>query len=54
MGEAARFNAKQPTLPYVDDSEAKRNAASPEMRELAGTLLAPLYAQLETLRKAQN
>ena len=54
MGEIARFDAKQPTLTYVDDSEAKRRAATPEMHELADTLLAPLYAQLETLRKEQN
>jgi len=54
MGEIARFDAKQPTLRYSDDSAAKRAAASPEMHELAGTLLAPLYAQLEKLRNAQD
>jgi hypothetical protein len=52
MREIARFDAKQPALTYVDDSEAKRRAASPEMHELADALLAPLYAQLEKLRSA--
>jgi hypothetical protein len=49
MGEIARFDAKQPTLRYSDNSAAKRAAATPEMHELADAL-APLYAQLEKLR----
>jgi hypothetical protein len=50
MREIARFDAKQPTLHYSDDSAAKRDAATPEMHELAETSLMPLYAQLEKLR----
>jgi hypothetical protein len=50
MREVARFNAKQPALHYADDSEAKRRAATPEMRQLAETVLAPIYAELEKLR----
>jgi hypothetical protein len=50
MRETARFDAKRPGLRYVDDSDDKRAGASDEIRNLAATLLAPLYAQLETLR----
>jgi hypothetical protein len=52
MREVARFDAKQPTLRYSDDSAAKREAASPQINELAETMLAPVYAQLEKLRTA--
>ena len=50
MREVARFDAKRPDLPCSDDSAAKRRAASPHMHELAETMLAPVYAQLEKLR----
>ena len=50
MREVARFDAKQPALRYADDSEAKRRAATPEMHELAETVLASVYAELEKLR----
>jgi len=50
MREVACFDAKAPTRRYVDDSEAKRNAASAEIRHLAATMLAPLHAQLDALR----
>ncbi len=53
MREVARFDAKRPDLPYADDSEQKRRSTDAEMRDLSATLLAPLYAQLETLRRAQ-
>jgi hypothetical protein len=54
MRDVARFDAKQPSLRYSDDSEAKRRAASPEMRELAETMLAPVYDRLEQLRAKQS
>jgi hypothetical protein len=54
MREVARFDAKQPSLRFADDSEAKRRAASPEIHELAETMLAPLYNELEQLRAKQN
>jgi hypothetical protein len=50
MREVACFDAKAPTRRYADDSAAKRQAASAEIRHLAGTLLAPLHAELEALR----
>jgi hypothetical protein len=54
MREVARFDAKQPERGYVDDSHDKRAGASPEVRDLAATSLAPLYAQLEALRANQR
>jgi hypothetical protein len=54
MREVACFDAKQPSLRYVDDTAAKRRAASPEIHELAETMLAPLYNELEQLRAKQN
>jgi len=50
MREVARFDAKQPARAYVDDSAARRSAATPEIHELAAAHLAPLYTQLEKLR----
>ena len=52
MRATARFDAKRPERPFVDDSEAKRRDTSAEARELAATLLAPLYGRLEDLRLA--
>ena len=52
MREAAGFDAKRPGRPYADDSETKRNSASDDMRDLAATLVAPLHARLEALRRA--
>lgn len=53
MREVARFDAKRPDVPYADDGEQKRRSADAEMRELSARRLAPLYAQLETLRRTQ-
>jgi len=50
MRAVARFDAKDPTRPYRDDSEAKRSMATPEIRAVAETLLDPLRVQLDTLR----
>jgi hypothetical protein len=52
MREVARFHAKRPDVVYADDSERKRCDADEETRALA-RLLAPLHAQLETVRFAQ-
>jgi hypothetical protein len=52
MREVARFDAKRPDVPYADDSERKRCGADEATRALAA-LLAPLHAQLETVRLAQ-
>jgi hypothetical protein len=51
MRATARFDAKRPGQPYADDSAAKRRDASAEIRELAATVLAPVNAELETLRR---
>jgi hypothetical protein len=53
MREVARFDAKRPDVPYADDGEQKRRSADAETRELSAQRLAPLYAQLETLRRTQ-
>jgi len=53
MREVARFDAKRPGVLHADDSEQRRRAADAETRDLTATLLAPLYARLETLRHAQ-
>jgi hypothetical protein len=54
MRAVARFDAKRPDVPYADDSEQKRRTADAETRDLSDRLLAPLYAQLETLRLGQS
>jgi hypothetical protein len=53
MRAVARFDAKQPTRPYVDDGQAKRRMATPQVREAAETLLAPLRDRLDALRIAR-
>lgn len=50
LRETARFDAKQPERRYLDDGNEKRRQATDEIRDLAATLLAPLYAQLDALR----
>jgi hypothetical protein len=54
MRETARFDAKQPERPFAADSEAKRRNASAEIRDLAASLLVPLYARLEALRLGES
>jgi hypothetical protein len=50
MRAVARFDAKEPTRAYVDDSEAKRSMATPGIRTAAQTLLDPLRDRLDALR----
>jgi hypothetical protein len=52
MRETARFDAKQPGRRYSDDSDEKRRNASAEIRDLAATLLVPLHARLDALRRS--
>jgi hypothetical protein len=47
------FHAKNPKLPFADDTEAKNRAAPEEMRQLARQWLDGVYQQLETQRQAQ-
>jgi hypothetical protein len=54
MQEIARFHAKSPRLPFADDTAAKQQAASDEIRQLADQWVRPWYEQLETLRQSQG
>ena len=54
MREVTRFDAKNPTLPFADDTAAKNRAATPGMRDLAERRLLPLYKQLESVRQAER
>lgn len=47
LRHTAQFNAKSPSLPFMDDRLAKQRAASQTVRELAQRQLASLYEQLE-------
>jgi hypothetical protein len=51
MRQTARFDAKQPKALFTPDAAEKRRAASAEIVELASTRLAPLYRELEALRR---
>ena len=51
MRQTARFDAKQPKTLFAPDAAEKRGAASAELVELAATRLAPLYRELEALRR---
>jgi gluconate kinase len=50
MREAARFNAKTPSMYFSDDSAEKNRAATDLIRRMADTWVAPLYQQLEAAR----
>jgi hypothetical protein len=50
MRSAARHNVKQAGTRFRPDGAAKRRSASAEIRALAETQLAPLYAQLDAQR----
>ncbi|HEY0003428.1 MAG TPA: sulfotransferase [Pyrinomonadaceae bacterium] len=54
MRQASRFNAKSPSMPFADDTEAKNRAATDELRRLSKIWLDPLYEQLEALRQEQR
>jgi len=48
--DAASLDAKNPVLPFEEDSQAKRQKASPEIRALARQWLEEVYRQLEKMR----
>ncbi|HUD47747.1 MAG TPA: hypothetical protein VMR33_13015 [Candidatus Baltobacteraceae bacterium] len=48
------FHAKNPVLPYVDDTDAKNRGAPEGMRGFARQWLDEVYQQLETQRLAQT
>jgi hypothetical protein len=54
MREAARFNAKTPSLAFEADSAEKRERASGRMRELAERWIMPLYERLEAERTSDK
>jgi len=53
MRSATQANAKNPSLPYADDTAEKQRGATDEIRRLAAVWLDGLYARLESLRLAQ-
>ncbi len=52
MQEVARFDAKNPSLPFVADAAAKSREATVQMRNLAEERLMPIYRRLESLRQS--
>jgi hypothetical protein len=50
LAAVARADAKNPVLPFADDSEAKRLAASPELRAATDAWARPAYDELEARR----
>lgn len=53
MKGASRFNAKEPSRPFVDDVGRKRSMATDEVRADVDRLLMPLYERLEAVRLLQ-
>lgn len=51
MGEIARRNAKNPVLDFTDDSPAKQNRASRQLRQAADHWVDPHYQSLEQRRR---
>ncbi|HEX8180305.1 MAG TPA: hypothetical protein VF525_12235 [Pyrinomonadaceae bacterium] len=52
MRRTIAFHAKEPTARYVDDSAAKRDEVTAEVRQLTEQLVGPFYEQLELVRAA--
>ncbi|HMF58588.1 MAG TPA: hypothetical protein VK619_19740, partial [Pyrinomonadaceae bacterium] len=53
LGSAGQLDAKNPFMPFEDDSVKKQSEATQEMRQLTTQLLEPLYAQLEAKRQGR-
>jgi len=53
VARVCRFQAKNPALPFSDDTESKNRAASEEMRNAARQWLDGIYQRLEDRRLAQ-
>jgi hypothetical protein len=51
MAEAARYDAKTPSLEFTPDSEAKQREATATTRTIAADQLGELYRRLETPRE---
>ena len=52
MKRGSSFNAKQPDLKYVDDTEEKNRKASNFVRQMAEKWVIPVYQELEARRLA--
>lgn len=50
MNSAARFDAKSPTVEFIDDAARKQSEADDALRLLSDKMLMPLYEQLEAVR----
>lgn len=50
MGERMLFDAKRPYIRFETDSSEKQKSASPEILKLVHQWLAPVYAQMESVR----
>ncbi|MFP5260735.1 MAG: sulfotransferase family protein [Blastocatellia bacterium] len=54
MRRVSQFNAKNPSLEFVDDAASKHSAAGPELRDAAGEWVMPLYERLEAARLSRG
>jgi len=50
----SQFHAKNPMLPFADDTLVKKQCATEEIRQAAVRWLDPVYQQLEVQRLAQS
>jgi hypothetical protein len=51
---ATQFNAKNPGMLFEDDTETKHRASSDQIRRMADQWIGPLYADLESCRRASG
>jgi hypothetical protein len=54
MRHVTQFDAKNPSLFFAADSPKKRNIFQPLIREMTARWIEPIYAELETVREAQE
>ncbi|HEX6289774.1 MAG TPA: hypothetical protein VFZ66_11315 [Herpetosiphonaceae bacterium] len=54
MQHVAQFNAKSPRQPFEQDAQAKRQAASDEIRQVVDRWVRPWYEQLDRLYAVQG
>lgn len=54
MSRACQFQAKNPALPFTDDTEIKKQAATDEIRQIARKWLGEVYRDLEARRLKQT
>lgn len=54
MLDAARLNAKNPVLPFEEDSQAKQRGAPEAVRVIARQWLEEVYGRLESLRRERG